>query len=96
MGLPQDPSGAASPEASDSYRTFGTAKELGRLVRDDLAVLLSERFTAARTAETTPSPPREAPRRSMPVGTTTLIGRDGDIDELCRLVALPEVRLVTL
>jgi predicted ATPase len=82
-------------EASDSYRTFGAARELGRLVRDDLAVLLSERFAAARTAEPTPSP-REAPRHSMPVGTTTLIGRERDIDELCRLVALPEVRLLTL
>src|SRR5262249_14755406 len=29
-----------------SYRTFRTPAELSRLVRDDLAVLLSERFTA--------------------------------------------------
>jgi hypothetical protein len=35
-------------EAADSYRTFGTPAELGRLVRDDLATLLSERFAAAR------------------------------------------------
>jgi Domain of unknown function (DUF4062) len=32
--------------ASDSYRYFRTPTELGRLVRDDLATLLSERFTA--------------------------------------------------
>ena len=32
-----------------SYRRFSTPAELGRLVRDDLAVLLSERF-AARSA----------------------------------------------
>ena len=38
-----------------SYRTFGTPAELGRLVRDDLAVLLSERFTAGR---------RPGPRRA--------------------------------
>ena len=31
-----------------SYRAFGTPAELGRLVRDDLAMLLSERFAAAR------------------------------------------------
>src|SRR6516225_5540104 len=31
-----------------SYRTFGSPAELTRLVRDDLAVLLSERFAAAR------------------------------------------------
>src|SRR6516165_445016 len=33
--------------ASASYRSFRTPAELGRLVRDDLAVLLSERFAAA-------------------------------------------------
>jgi hypothetical protein len=33
-----------------SYRHFSTAAELGRLLRDDLAVLLSERFTADRAA----------------------------------------------
>ena len=38
-----------------SYRHFGTPAELGRLVRDDLAVLLSERFAAGgRAAATTP------------------------------------------
>ena len=31
-----------------SYRAFRTPTELGRLVRDDLATLLSERFAAAR------------------------------------------------
>ena len=35
-------------EASDSYRSFRTPAELARLVRDDLAVLLSERFAATR------------------------------------------------
>ena len=46
-------------EASASYRHFGTSAELGRLVRDDLAVLLSERFAAAggRAAAAAPSPP---------------------------------------
>jgi hypothetical protein len=34
-------------DASASYRHFRTPAELGRLVRDDLAVLLSERFAAA-------------------------------------------------
>ena len=31
-------------EGAMSYRAFGTPAELGRLVRDDLAMLLSERF----------------------------------------------------
>src|ERR687897_272253 len=34
-------------EGSVSYRHFRTARELGRLVRDDLAMLLSEQFAAA-------------------------------------------------
>jgi Domain of unknown function (DUF4062) len=35
-------------DASASYRYFRTSAELGRLVRDDLAVLLSERFARHR------------------------------------------------
>jgi Domain of unknown function (DUF4062)/MalT-like TPR region len=38
-------------EGSVSYRTFRTPGELGRLVRDDLATLLSERFAVASTSE---------------------------------------------
>ena len=34
-------------EGTDSYRSFRTPRELGRLVRDDLALLLSERFATA-------------------------------------------------
>src|SRR5262245_28481517 len=63
-----------------SYRTFATAGELARLVRDDLATLLSERFAASQApvAETaSPSPIPATPRepRPLPVGTTSLIGR---------------------
>jgi ATP-dependent Clp protease ATP-binding subunit ClpA len=36
------------------------------------------------------------PRRSLPTATTSLIGRDQDIDEVCRLIERPGVRLVTL
>ena len=43
-----------------SYRRFSTPAELGRLVRDDLAVLLSERFAAAATSSPVTAPP---PRR---------------------------------
>jgi predicted ATPase len=81
-----------------SYRHFGTPAELGRLVRDDLAVLLSERFAA-----TAPSPgPAPRPRTSsraaaaLPVSTTSLIGRDGAIDEVAGLFRRSEARLVTL
>ena len=42
---------------TDSYRSFRTPRELGRLVRNDLALLLSERFsTTGRVAESQPAP----------------------------------------
>jgi predicted ATPase len=81
-------------QASDSYRYFRTPAELGRLVRDDLAALLSERFAAAR-----PPAPATAPSRSpgrLPVASTSLVGREHAIDEVAGLLAEPEVRLVTL
>ena len=81
-----------------SYRHFGTPAELTRLVRDDLAVLLSERFSAARpaAASTAPSPARSRDPRPLPVSVTSLVGREQDIDEVASLVSRPEVRLVTL
>jgi predicted ATPase len=84
-------------DASASYRHFRTPAELGRLVRDDLAVLLSERFAAAgRAAAAVPSPAGGRGPRPLPVSTTSLLGRDEAIGEVVRLVERPEVRLVTL
>jgi predicted ATPase len=83
-------------EATASYRTFGTPAELARLVRDDLAVLLSERFAATRPAAETPSPAGARGPRPLPVSLTSLVGRDRDIDEVADLIERPEVRLVTL
>ena len=80
-------------EASTSYRHFRTPAELGLLVRDDLAVLLSERFAAGRPAAVA-APSRDP--RPLPVGTTPLLGRERAIDEVAALVERPGVRLVTL
>jgi predicted ATPase len=90
-------------EASDSYRYFRTPGELGRLVREDLAALLSERFVAARTAAADPGS-RPAPSgtsggrgpRPLPVATTSLVGREQAIDEVAALLAPLGARLVTL
>ena len=76
-----------------SYRRFSTPAELGRLVRDDLAALLSERFAARSAAPAAPSSPG---LRRLPVGTTSLVGREQAIDEVAGLLGRPEVRLVTL
>jgi hypothetical protein len=88
-------------EASESYRYFRTPAELGRLVRDDLATLLSERFAATRPwAAAAAPPPSPRPRRRgpspLPVGTTSLVGREQAIDEVAGLLDRPGVRLVTL
>ncbi len=70
-------------EATASYRTFRTPRELGRLVRDDLATLLSERFAGAPAGRAAPAPAPAAgePERpsSLPATATSLVGRDGDI-----------------
>jgi predicted ATPase len=76
-----------------SYRRFSTPAELGRLVRDDLAALLSERFAADPAASAAPS---SAGSRRLPAGTTSLVGREQAIGEVADLLARPEVRLVTL
>jgi predicted ATPase len=85
-------------ESSASYRAFRTPRELGRLVRDDLAVLLSERFAAAGGGAAAPAPPRAAARglRALPVSTTSLIGREQAIREVAALFEQAGVRLVTL
>ena len=85
-----------------SYRHFRTAGELGRLVRDDVAQLLSERFVASvPAAPVPPAPPEPAPAQRLapaplPVGTTSLVGREAAIDDVVGLLDHPERRLVTL
>ena len=85
---------------ADSYRSFRTPRELGRLVRDDLALLLSERFAAPTTSPAPSAAPAASvtppPRRSLPTPSTSLIGREDDIAELSSLLQSPDVRLVTL
>ena len=87
-------------DGTESYRSFRSTRELGRLVRDDLALLLSERFTTAHdgvagSAEPTSHTERRGDR-TLPVMSTSLIGRENDIAEVAALLRSPEVRLVTL
>jgi hypothetical protein len=72
-------------EASISYRYFRTPAELGRLVREDLATLLSERFTAGSQAAAPGSvPPPRSPVTGLPTGTVTFLF--SDIERSTRLV----------
>ena len=82
-----------------SYRLFRTPQELGHLVRNDLAVLLSERFAAgkagaARSSSSTAD--RGRLPRSLPAASTSLIGRERDVSEISKLLETDGVRLVTL
>jgi Domain of unknown function (DUF4062) len=82
-------------ESAASYRHFRTPAELGRLVRDDLAVLLSERFEAGGPAAAAAPAGGRGPR-PLPLGATSLLGRERAVGEVAGLVESPGVRLVTL
>ena len=77
-----------------SYQHFSAAAELQRLVENDLAVLLSERFERA------PSGDGAAGEASLagaaPVPATPLVGRDDDAAAVSDLMRADGVRLVTL
>lgn len=84
-------------EDSASYRHFETPDELARLVQDDLAILLSERFEATHARPTT-TPATEQPSRSLsppPLPPTPTVGRDRDIEAVAELLR-GGTRLLTL
>ena len=77
---------------SVSYQRFSDSVELQRLVENDLAVLLSERF------EMTQPPGRAAdaaPAGALPVPPTPLVDRSQETTEVEDLVVRQGVRLIT-
>jgi predicted ATPase len=77
-----------------SYKRFSTIPELRRLVGDDLALLLSERFETSRRREGAPE--ESAQIRGLPVPPTPLVGREREVEEVDRLLLASDVREVTL
>ncbi|GIW05950.1 MAG: hypothetical protein KatS3mg060_0755 [Dehalococcoidia bacterium] len=75
-----------------SYQKFRTAEELGELVANDLALLLTERF--AQASAPTPEPTETRPPLPAPRGR--LIGRDRELATVVGLLRQPHVSLVTL
>jgi predicted ATPase len=78
---------AIRAEGVVSYRHFKDADELGRLVADDLALLLTERFTSA--PEAPPAAPLPAPR-------WPLVDRVEELQVATGLLRQADVGLVTL
>ena len=73
-----------------SYKAFADGDELSGLLADDLAVLLTERFTARH-----PRAPLGLRPARLPVPPTAMIGRDGDQEALVARLR-GEARLVTV
>ena len=70
-----------------SYRHFETTDELGRLVADDLALLLTERFV---------SPPAAPPAAPLPALRWPLVNRVEELQVVNGLLRQADVDLVTL
>ncbi len=92
-------------EATESYRRFHSARELNRIVREDLATLLSERFAGSLRSEADSPPPDPVPRSAakeirpgwrpnLPIPDDSFIGRNAEAERLKRLLA--RSRLVTV
>ena len=81
---------------SVAYKTFSTADELAALLRDDLAVLLGERFLLDDAgALGDAAHPSAAASASLPHPVSSLLGREPEIEELAALLAAG-TRLVTV
>jgi hypothetical protein len=77
-----------------SYRPFSGPEELRSLVADDLAVLLTERFSMSAAPPAEPSRAEALP--ALPRPPTRLVGRDGDVRRVLDLLADPGARMVTI
>ena len=74
-----------------SYRYFTTPQQLARLIQDDLATVLSERFEDEM--ERRPAPPRAHP---VPVPPSAFIGREAELQLVSGLLGRDDTRIVTL
>src|SRR3954451_5325125 len=80
---------------SVAYKTFGTADELAALLRDDLAVLLGERFLLDEPGASPDGAHPSAAVSALPQPVSSLLGRDSEIEELAALLT-GGTRLVTV
>ena len=81
-----------------AYQRFSTPEELGELIENDLALLLTERFERAQQAQMAqaqqaPEPPR---RPQLPAERSAMVDRERESAELRDLLTQDDVGLVTL
>jgi len=77
-----------------AYKYFDSPDELGELVRNDLALLLTETFEATYSRAHVPEPPRNA--APVPAAPTPLLGRESELTKVVDWLLKESVRLVTL
>jgi predicted ATPase len=78
-----------------SYKKFSTTDELRQLVRNDLALLLSERFEASNRPDAGRGD-GSVRHDSLPAAMTPILGRGPTVRTLSRLLVGDNARLVTL
>ena len=83
-----------------SYRSFVDAAELKELIENDLALMLTERFTASSSSpplDSAPEPtPDAAPLSLPPVERGELIGRGYEVELIAELLRRSDAGLITL
>jgi predicted ATPase len=82
-------------------RRWSTVDQLAAMVGDDLAALLAEPFTPPSATGTASVPTRAAPGDTgatvaLPVPTTSIVGREGEVVAVSELLRRPDVRMVTI
>ncbi len=83
-------------ENSSSYKKFSSASELGELVENDLASMLTEYFVSARGVDQLQVEESNQPRTNVPTPRNVLIGRDDELTAACELLRREDVALLTL
>ena len=83
-------------EGGVSYQNFSEPAELQRLVENDLAVLLSERFTVAGPQGEAAAGDELPLGNELPVPPTPLVGREEAVAAVQALVSHEGARLITL
>jgi len=83
-------------ENAGCHKSFASAEELGELVENDLALLLTERFEATRGRELPSEAVGEHPLTNVPFPRNPLIDREQELKKGCDLLLHDDVALVTL